>query len=791
MGSKKNSVFFFIILLPIGAMCTYTDQQPVGSQERPLNSSNNWSSCIIDKSNVSILNNESVSCTNSIGSNLSSNDISTLSHGSQIYENKSKVNSTPTKKSSAATRRSTITDSSLTITNSGVISAGIGCSFVTSSTSIVNSKVSLTNINEIQALDSARGVQIQAGEFSLSDGSITLTNTGNIGALGTSGTGTGIHVGTGNFTLNEGTISLSNSGKITNRSSNSSGSIIAAPNSFIMNGGTLNIHANTGLVSGTNNAGSRVQVNGALTMNGGTLQNDDTVQTPTLTIGSLATLAGKGTFTNLNNAQTTVITNSGTVIPGDARISSASPGVMDINGSYTQTETGNLTANILNPTAYSQLNVLGASLGTAELDGNLQIVLSSGASFAAGDVFTIVKTSKLEGLTGTFVNVSDTIPYLTPHIQYFPDHVELHFSPAIIEFIGNSPQTVLTLINMTNARINRQMMLLRDRFTSPNKQTKLALTTSPDVQTEVASTDFSATKNQMTHSKCNASDLANFYFCPTGNVGKVFANGNQSGYSYWSSGALAGFDYAFSQAGVGILFDYNYIDATTGTLSSFHIHEALASLYVTYSPKNASYFSINGILGGGYNWYQIHRPTAFDQAVGTPNGHEFDALVGMEYALSTKQLSLMPKNLKIIPLASVQFTYIHIDKYKEQNAGKNNFQISSQKIQSLRSNLGTKVNYTWTIDKHNGNPTTIKTEIDAAWQREYLNKNNTYQFTPAAFVQPLTTLIVPDFGRNNILVGIDITTTLRQKYGYEANYNFEWNKNYLNHNFYLGFHYAF
>ncbi len=261
-------------------------------------------------------------------------------------------------------------------------------------------------------------------------------------------------------------------------------------------------------------------------------------------------------------------------------------------------------------------------------------------------------------------------------------------------------------------------------------------------------------------------------------------DGNQPAVDYWSAGAIAGFDYAFSQLGIGTALNYDYIHGDADELGGFHVHEALASIYGIYSPNALTGLSVNGIVGGGYDWYQIERSTVSGDVSGKPSGGQFDALLNVEYTLSKGKFNF-------VPLAGAQYIYLSVGKYTETGDELENQQINRQKIQSLRSTLGTRVNYMWSQDSKICHPTTIKIELDGAWQREFLNKNQSLEYTSVAFAQGLNTLVVPNSGRNIFLAGIDLNATIKDKYGCEGSYDFQWNDSYRDHNFYLGLNLKF
>lgn len=791
------------------------------SNSGPVNNSGSNIGCQFFTTGPITINEGTITSTNtaainsalpSRGCNFQATTDFTINKGTFTQTNTGTINGTNALGCSITTSANTILNGgTITSINNGTISAGTGVRFFGNTNLTINNGTVLSENNgTINATNAFGSALVSNANVNILGGVVTSTNTGTINAgvgsqvrgvqnftqsggvltldnsgIVNSGSGTmGVQLIAPNIQISGGTTTLKNSGTVTNSATDSVGTQMRATTNLTMSGGTLTINANTGAVSGTNNSGCRVEAVGTFTLSGGTLLNDDTVQTPILTIGTFGNMAGKGSFSDINNAQTTQITNSGTVTPGNPGSGAASPGVMSINGVYTQSSSGKLVVNVLNPSTFSQLNILGSTPGTAQLDGNLEIGLSPGSSFVPGDVFSIVKTEQTTGLTGTFANLINNAPDLVPHIQYFSNHVDLFFTPTASKFIGGFSDTLLSSINQINVSLGRQIMRLCGRLAQRTDQIN------------------TVSRGQAFSHKLIAANEENFnyasgmqrlpwdlYFGPTGNLGEVFDVENQPGFDYWSAGATAGFDYAFSQAGIGLRFDYDHIDGTADQWGRFIVDEAHACLYGIYALKQAPDFAFNGIIGGSYEWYQLFRTVAMlaNPALGKPNGGEFDALLEVEYAISNRQIKKIPESLRFVPLVNLQYVYLNVGQYEEENADTFGLRMNSQTVQSLRSTLGTRFNYTWVKENGSSLPTVLTTEIDIAWQREYLNNSRSAQITPVAFVQPFSTLIIPGSGRNIILAGIDVLATYHGNYGWEASYDFEWNSHYLNHNFYLGF----
>jgi hypothetical protein len=181
---------------------------------------------------------------------------------------------------------------------------------------------------------------------------------------------------------------------------------------------TIKNGANFASAGAFNNAGAMTFETGSTFTVGGT--NTGYTQTAGITtvngslIGSLISIQGgilKGSGTVTGNV---TVGNSGTVHPGN------SPGVMTVNGNYTNT--GILAIDILNlaqgpGVGYSELVVNG----TATLGGILQLNLSPQTVLHTGEIFDII--SAMNGYSGQFTFITGLSSDFTE--QFGPNYVDL------------------------------------------------------------------------------------------------------------------------------------------------------------------------------------------------------------------------------------------------------------------------------------------------------------------------------------------------------------------------------
>lgn len=722
-------------------------------------------------------------------------------------------------------------------TNNGIVTGGRGVYLHSAQAFTFNGGTVIeTNTNTVTG-GTAEGAVMECGtDLIINGGTVTISNSGpvsnggngcflgapngfinggvvtiaNSGPISTQGAGTFFSLL--DLTINNGLVTNSNTGSVTNNFS--IGSFIFTLTNLTVNGGTLK-NTNTGPTS-LNSIGALIEAIGVFAINEGILINDATVWTPTLNIAPAGTVAGSGLFQNINRVQTTQFVNAGTVIPGGPGPGDA-PGIMTIQGSYTQS--GTLVVNLLNPSAFSQLIVTSgnAAFGKAQLAGNLEVAFSKGAKVLPGQTFAILQAN--HGVTGMFSDlINFNIPNLLPHVEYFPTFVLLSFTPIATTYI-NYFETLFASNNHINIRLGRQMEQLRNRFSpteitnrevkeerskrlyflaeaQPSSQISPQLTACADLSlptnNQLAFFRFGSTEQKQEQlrrvvtepqEECTERHPWNFYLGPTGDLGHVFTKKDSTGFNYWSAGALTGFDYAFSQVGLGLLLNYDHIDGHGAHhWGKFEIDELHANLYATYAPKSLPEFAVNAILGGGYDWYDIHRNTGIETipevGKGSPRGSEFDALLGFEYAIQDHG---MPERLQIIPLVSLQYIHLNVQKYHEHGAGLFDLNFASQTAKSLRSTLGTRINYSWQWTNVVFTP-----ELNLGWQREFFDKSRPVRFVPADFDVSSASLTMPRSGRDVALAGVDFLVTFFDQYGLEASYDFEWNSLYRDHFFYVG-----
>jgi hypothetical protein len=261
----------------------------------------------------------------------------------------------------------------------------------------------------------------------------TLTGTGNLTVSGTFNWTGGFLAGVGGTTstgvlnlsgsngkdlngrtlINQGTATWTGTGSLTVRNGavldNQAGAAFLIHNDATLNGGSFfdiaGSFSNEGTLrkeasSGTTTIGVPFSNSGAVDAHAGTLSF--TAGAYTQMDGT--TLLSGGTFTanggvniqggNLSGAGTVNgnVTNAGRVTPGG----DGTAGVLTINGSYTQTDSGVLSLDLGGTTVGTQYDQLRVS-GAANLAGTLTVQLLSGFSSAVGNSFQVLTFTSRTG----------------------------------------------------------------------------------------------------------------------------------------------------------------------------------------------------------------------------------------------------------------------------------------------------------------------------------------------------------------------------------------------------------
>ena len=272
----------------------------------------------------------------------------------------------------------------------------------TGSVSLVNGTANFTNTVNGNGSATLSSLSISMG---------TLTGAATITVTGATSWDTGTMSGTGVTNL-DGSSTFFTSGSVNDtldtRTLNNFGNLLTTNVSIpIVNGAIINNESGatwnlqtTDLETGT------VNNSGTLNVSGGLNQLNGQFTRATITNADTVTVAANSTFTFATFTQTAgelqgsgvlngnVIINGGVVSPG------FSPGILTVQGNYTQNGGSALNVEIDGTTAGSQFSMLAVS-GTATLGGTLNILRTTGFVPAIAQTFQIVTAGGVSGIFAT------------------------------------------------------------------------------------------------------------------------------------------------------------------------------------------------------------------------------------------------------------------------------------------------------------------------------------------------------------------------------------------------------
>lgn len=544
----------------------------------------------------------------------------------------------------------------------------------------------------------------------------------------------------------------------------------------------------------------------------------------------------------------TLTINSGTVTNDGSSIIGSTTSNLSLLGG-TLISTGQLLAQTYTQAngATLQLNVQDASgnlrvESTANLGGIL-IVNSLQGRTPESHFITLVTSPN--GFASEFSQVSlvNFSSALIAELVFTPTSIVLVTTPATIPHLNSAPGFLFSSISQHNSFITRKCFQLVHRMPKERKQQNVAIHSSPqgdvvyaqeeplfrfadrvpyssdgpsfeialdsDLGCQLAAWSLLPQHNARLSAaapvieqkqaqlarrsaELQAQKPFNIYAGPIGAFGSSKASGTQVGAGFGSAGGLIGFDAVVGDAtegavagGIGAIVDYERIwvkaHRHTGTVTVDKTH---GSLYATLLPVALPELYFEAIGGFTYTWDKLKRHTGFDGSLlAKSNTHEiiFDALAGVEFTFNNKIIGFFGDNFSITPLAHVQYAHDHVRGFQEKGAGNYDLKVKAQNIESLSTSIGARFDYFFSYPEF-----TLLMEVDAEWQREYLNHKRTVYFAPFNLTDIFTPSTINGAKRNTGLVALDLLATFSNNMQLEANGTFQWNHKTYNAFFYLG-----
>ena len=221
------------------------------------------------------------------------------------------------------------------------------------------------------------------------------------------------------------------------------------------------------------------------------------------------------------------------------------------------------------------------------------------------------------------------------------------------------------------------------------------------------------------------------------------ASGSFVGYDADVIGGMIGFDHAIgaaTHAGVGIGYARSKVRANAyDGRTDFDTYEATA--YIGHEP--GPWFA-NASLSYGINDYETSRAIVF---TGVDRAAQADYKGDHISAYATAGYHLMADTIEVTPIASLAYSRVHIDGYRETGAGDVSLDVRSRNYDFLESGLGLKVARAYPTGTG-----TFVPEAHVRWLHDFTNPN--LQQT-ASFVAPGSpSFVAPGFKAGNDTVNV-------------------------------------
>jgi len=603
-----------------------------------------------------------------------------------------------------------------------------------------------------------------------------------------------LSVNGGNFTVANGSATISGGALLTPGDFNKLGSGLLNVLSTIVTGGNTNI------------ASGILAINGSLT-------------TDNVLVQLGAWLKGSG----LINGN---VFNSGTVAPGN------SPGTLTINGDFTQSASGTLQIEVAD-NAFDQLLVTGQ----ASLAGTLQAVAFGGHQFAYGDQVAFLQAGSISGgfdnivmsnpsqFRGRFlVNGGTGILLVAPtsYTLVAQNQNQTNVARALDSFIGASGDrdTVsLALDLQTENQYGNAFDQIAPGFYQTLTDTVIEQTTAQNQMLaqrlsavrlgvggfNVIGLDQAAIKNDRDGKNVMDARSDKDIISPaTATKWSVFVQGNGifsrvmnvsqvPNYRFNSGGFIVGADYTFggesarpistggksvvtttrdSSLTLGLYTGYQGTYAKYANSSNMSINSALFGGYATYA--NGGFYS-DLIVGGAYNGYRASRSIDFSTidrtARSTPNGGSFTTYLDLGYDWKVGGFTFGP-------IVSGQYVYAGTSPFTENGADSLDLRVSQQNANSLRTNLGGRVAYTWQVADN----ITIIPEGRLFWQHEYLNGPSTIGASLDGGSGPGFDFQTSAPGRDSVFAGVGVSANFGDRWNTSVYYNADFGRqDYISH----------
>ena len=255
----------------------------------------------------------------------------------------------------------------------------------------------------------------------------------------------------------------------------------------------------------------------------------------------------------------------------------------------------------------------------------------------------------------------------------------------------------------------------------------------------------------------------------------IFAKANSGnmlpGYNAQSGGITAGLTYKWNESFASGLYcgyqgTYSKMGANgsgLGTGSSLIDNAVRFGVFGTYGHKDGKGLYANALAGGAYHNYQATRVIQYTgmnrTANSAPGAGELDTMLATGYDIQKGKFTFGPT-------ASLQYTYLGVNKVNETGAQSLNFNSGGWNSSSMLSSVGAHAAYNWQACKN----VVVVPQISLNWQHEFLQ--NPYNITGnLGGTSPTFSNTSATGIRDYLYTGVGFTVELNKKWNTSFFYN--------------------
>ncbi|MFA6119566.1 MAG: autotransporter-associated beta strand repeat-containing protein [Parachlamydiales bacterium] len=523
----------------------------------------------------------------------------------------------------------------------------------------------------------------------------------------------------------------------------------------ITNGSIEKTGPGTLITSGPNNIISQIDIND------GGLQIEGNVTVGDVNINALGTLLGRGTIIT-----STRVMNSGTLHP-DAFGTELD--IQTINGNYIQTSSGKFFSNF--DTDGKVFDKLVVDNGSVNLDGNLTVDFVN-ASYNVVNDNVLIDNSGGTGINGTFstVNFINLPANVSVLLDYSPNLVELLFNVTIKKYVDITKMFFASVDEEHRHLLSRLYSegRVNDTFIkNSSKKDLLSKNTCLDEEQYVCSNSDKIFRGKNYKEGKESKDHYNIsisLFKDSWSMNQVM---DENGLHAKSSGIVGSFEYYFSRGILGTSVTYQSskekVENDWGMIRERSLRANIySSIFLPYN------FTLYLLFGGGKEYLHINRIVNIETnniAMSNPSGLERNSLLGMDYSIDYK-------NLSIVPTLYFDYAKIHLDKYTAHGSDKiNNYTILKQGAHGLFSNIGLRASYLLY-----GRNIKFLPELHFFWQKNLSNNTRNIKIQ-TNFLQGALIQEVIGRGKDFYNFGCSLDLITKKKISLKAEYDFIMNKN--------------